>query len=244
MLPHSPANPGNPAVREQPEHAGDIVHLNLADRARAKAKGSLSFNAEQTADILHLVALVQSSLKLASGVMISRDVGAACRLAEQKDQFRSHENTILDAHFRKSASGRGTDRSAPLFVDLIRDLHRFNSCILCLRPTRSSMKQACFAKPGYAACQHLRTETAITAWSSSAASAFPQARGLAHIPNLLTAHKAASEPNEGRSRPMWTPSATRRWTPPRHPNSNRAVSFTHSSINLTLVSPVSYSISS
>ena len=112
------------------EHAGDIVHLNLADRARAKAKGSLSFNAEQTADILHLVALVQSSLKLASGVMISRDVGAARRLAEQKDQFRSHENTILDAHFRKSASGRGTDRSAPLFVDLIRDLHRFNSHIV------------------------------------------------------------------------------------------------------------------
>ena len=59
MSPDTARQSGNPAVVSNLEHAGDIVHLNLADRARP-GQGVLSFNAEQTADILHLVALVQS----------------------------------------------------------------------------------------------------------------------------------------------------------------------------------------
>ena len=86
-----------------------------------------------------------------------------------------------------------------VFVDLIRDPHRFNSHIVSaaypildeaglLRETRIRG----MSTPG--------TETAITAPVVFSGLGPSPARGLVHIPNPLTAHKAASEPNEGRSR--------------------------------------------
>ena len=113
------------------EHAGDIIHLSLAERIRAKAKLSIEFSAEQKASLNHLTGTVQRSLKMAAGVLSSSDVDAAKRLIDQKAAFRSHENTVIDEHFRDTRqTERDALKSGALYVDLIRDLHQINSHIV------------------------------------------------------------------------------------------------------------------
>jgi phosphate:Na+ symporter len=113
------------------EHAGDIIHLSLVQRIKSKAKRSIAFNQQQGAAIAHLTATVQSSLKMASGVLLSGDVDAALRLVDQKDAFRSFENSIIEEHFRDpKAASHDTAKSGALYVDLIRDLHQINSHIV------------------------------------------------------------------------------------------------------------------
>ena len=113
------------------EHAGDIIHLSLAERARSKLRQSIVFDTDQSSSLNHLSATVQASLKLAAGVLASNDTQAAKRLVEQKVVFRSHEKTIIDEHFRKSSSfKRGVAGTTALYVDLIRDMHRINSHVV------------------------------------------------------------------------------------------------------------------
>jgi len=113
------------------EHAGDVIHLNLADRIKAKAKQSISFTLEQHASLDDLCLIISQSLRLATGVLTSSDVEGAKRLVEQKNAFRTLENRIIDEHFRDSGKARGASlRKSALFVDLIRDLHRINSHIV------------------------------------------------------------------------------------------------------------------
>ena len=113
------------------EHAGDIIHLSLAERIRSKAKLSIDFTQEQTNSINHLTDTVQASLKMAAGVLSSGDVDAARRLIDQKAEFRSHENTVLEEHFRETRNiSRDDLKTSALYVDLIRDLHQINSHIV------------------------------------------------------------------------------------------------------------------
>jgi phosphate:Na+ symporter len=113
------------------EHAGDIVHLNLADRIKAKAKQSIAFTVEQQASLDDLCLIISQSLRLATGVLTSSDVEGARRLVEQKNTFRTLENRIIDEHFRDSGKAKGASlRRSALFVDMIRDLHRINSHIV------------------------------------------------------------------------------------------------------------------
>ena len=113
------------------EHAGDVIHLNLADRIKAKAKQSISFSVEQHASLDDLCLIIGHSLRLATGVLTSNDIDGAKRLIEQKNAFRSLENKIIDEHFRDSGKARGASlRKSALFVDMIRDLHRINSHIV------------------------------------------------------------------------------------------------------------------
>jgi len=113
------------------EHAGDVIHLNLSDRIKAKAKESISFDAEQQAALDDLCRIVRDNIRLATGVLSSGDVEGAKRLIAQKDAFRALENKVLDGHFRMGARGKGAalQRSA-LYVDMIRDLHRVNSHVV------------------------------------------------------------------------------------------------------------------
>lgn len=113
------------------EHAGDVVHLNLADRIKAKAKLSITFSVKQHASLDDLCLIISQSLRIATGVLTSSDVEGAKRLIEQKDTFRSLENKIIDEHFRESGKAKGASlRKSALFVDIIRDLHRINSHIV------------------------------------------------------------------------------------------------------------------
>jgi phosphate:Na+ symporter len=113
------------------EHAGDVIHLNLSDRIKAKAKQSITFTVEQHASLDDLCLIISQSLRLATGVLTSSDVEGAKRLVEQKNAFRTLENRIIDEHFRDGGKGRGASlRKSALFVDMIRDLHRINSHIV------------------------------------------------------------------------------------------------------------------
>jgi phosphate:Na+ symporter len=113
------------------EHAGDVIHLNLVDRIKAKAKQSINFSVEQHASLDDLCLIISQSLRLATGVLTSSDVDGARRLIEQKNTFRTLENKIIDEHFRDSGKARGSSlRKSALFVDMIRDLHRINSHIV------------------------------------------------------------------------------------------------------------------
>jgi phosphate:Na+ symporter len=113
------------------EHAGDVIHLNLADRIKAKAKQSIAFSVEQHASLDDLCLIISHSLRLATGVLTSNDIEGARRLIEQKNSFRTLENKIIDEHFRESGKARGASlRKSALYVDMIRDLHRINSHIV------------------------------------------------------------------------------------------------------------------
>lgn len=113
------------------EHAGDVIHLNLVDRIKAKSKQSINFSVEQHASLDDLCLIISQSLRLATGVLTSSDVEGAKRLIEQKNTFRTLENKIIDEHFRDSGKARGSSlRKSALFVDMIRDLHRINSHIV------------------------------------------------------------------------------------------------------------------
>jgi phosphate:Na+ symporter len=113
------------------EHAGDVIHLNLSDRITTKTKESIVFSPEEQASPDDLCLIIHDNIRLATGVLSSRDVEGAKRLIAQKDAFRALENTVLDAHFRGGARGKGAalKRSA-LYVDMIRDLHRINSHVV------------------------------------------------------------------------------------------------------------------
>jgi len=113
------------------EHAGDIIHLSLADRIKAKAKESVAFTDEEQASLDDLCLIIHDNLRMATGVLSSGDVEGAKRLIAQKDAFRALENKVLDEHFRSGSRGRGAAlRRSALYVDMIRDLHRVNSHVV------------------------------------------------------------------------------------------------------------------
>ncbi|HUR43501.1 MAG TPA: Na/Pi cotransporter family protein [Aestuariivirga sp.] len=113
------------------EHAGDVIHLNLSDRIKAKAKESITFTVEEQASLDDLCLIVHDNLRIATGVLSSGDIQGARRLIAQKDAFRALENKVLDQHFRVGRRGKGGAlRRSALYVDMIRDLHRINSHIV------------------------------------------------------------------------------------------------------------------
>jgi phosphate:Na+ symporter len=111
------------------EHAGDIIHLSLADRIKAKIKENVTFEPAENQAIEQVVAIIRDSLKIASGVFGAADVDGARRLIKQKDRFRAIENRIISEQFRGKAKESSLRRGA-LFVDLIRDLHAVNSHVV------------------------------------------------------------------------------------------------------------------
>jgi phosphate:Na+ symporter len=113
------------------EHAGDIIHLNLADRIKSKTKENVSFTESQTEALKELHGLVSNSLRIASNVLASGDVEGARRLIEQKAGFRELEHRIIEQHFEQRTGSRTKSlRASAIFVDIIRDLHRLNSHIV------------------------------------------------------------------------------------------------------------------
>ena len=113
------------------EHAGDIIHLNLADRIKAKTRENVTFTEPQTEALAELQTLVSNSLRIASNVLASGDIEGATRLIEQKAGYRDLEHRIIEQHFeQRTGSRRKSLRASAIFVDIIRDLHRINSHIV------------------------------------------------------------------------------------------------------------------
>ena len=113
------------------EHAGDIIHLNLSDRIRAKIKEGLNFNSDEQAALGELSLIIHNNIRLAASVIMSRDLAAAQHLIGQKDQFRQLENTMMETHFTASLANKARAlRQSALFIDIIRDLHRVNSHVV------------------------------------------------------------------------------------------------------------------
>jgi phosphate:Na+ symporter len=113
------------------EHAGDVIHLNLSDRIKAKARESIAFDIEEQASLDDLCLIIHENLRIATGVLSSSDIQGARRLIAQKDAFRALEQKVLDEHFRVGRRGKGGAlRRSALYVDMIRDLHRINSHIV------------------------------------------------------------------------------------------------------------------
>jgi phosphate:Na+ symporter len=112
------------------EHAGDIIHLSLVDRVKAKIKENIKFLQPENEALDKLAEIVCDALKMASGVFGSGDVAGARRLIEQKGRFRELENTTIRDHFRTGGARAHSLRRDALFVDLIRDFHTIISHVV------------------------------------------------------------------------------------------------------------------
>jgi phosphate:Na+ symporter len=112
------------------EHAGDIIHLSLSDRIKAKIREGIEFASEENEVLDELIGIVLDSLRLAGAVVGSSDVSGARRLIEQKGMFRAIENRIINDQFRNGPVRGKTLRRGALFIDLIRDLHTINSHVV------------------------------------------------------------------------------------------------------------------
>lgn len=113
------------------EHAGDVIHLNLSDRIKAKLKENAMFTLEEQASLDNLCLIIHDNIRLATAVLGSGDVEGAKRLIAQKDAFRLLENKVIDDHFKRgSTNKKAALRRSALFIDIIRDLHRINSHIV------------------------------------------------------------------------------------------------------------------
>jgi phosphate:Na+ symporter len=113
------------------EHAGDIIHLNLSDRIKAKVKEGAIFTTQEQASLDDLCLIIHNNIRLATAVLGSGDVEGAKKLIAQKDAFRLLENQVIDQHFKRgTANKKAALRRSALFIDIIRDLHRINSHIV------------------------------------------------------------------------------------------------------------------
>lgn len=113
------------------EHAGDIIHLNLSDRIKAKVKQAISFTLEEQASLDNLCLIIHDNIRLATAVLTSGDIEGATRLIGQKDAFRQLENSVIATHFGGDRENKAQAlRQSALFIDIIRDLHRINSHIV------------------------------------------------------------------------------------------------------------------
>ncbi|WP_134725650.1 Na/Pi cotransporter family protein [Paracoccus luteus] len=111
------------------EHAGDVIKFSLADRIRTKVKLNVGFTPDQQTALSDLCAITTESLRLVPAAVASNDVGAAARLATQKDRFRRIEDKVVSEHLGSAAAGPMSLRKSALFIDIVRDLHRINSHI-------------------------------------------------------------------------------------------------------------------
>ena len=113
------------------EHAGDIIHLNLGDRIKAKVKQAITFSIEEQASLDNLCLIIHDNIRLATAVLTSGDIEGATRLIGQKDAFRLLENSVIATHFGGGRENKALAlRQSALFIDIIRDLHRINSHIV------------------------------------------------------------------------------------------------------------------
>jgi phosphate:Na+ symporter len=112
------------------EHIGDIVDKSLLELADKKIRHQLRFSDEGWREIEALHGRVLSNLQMALGVFMSRDVGIARNLIDEKVAVREAERQAAENHLARLRAGRreSIDSSA-LHLDVLRDLKRIHSHI-------------------------------------------------------------------------------------------------------------------
>ena len=112
------------------EHIGDIVDKSLLELADKKMRHQLRFSDEGWREIQALHSRVLANLQMALGVFMSRDVGIARRLIDEKVAVRDAERQAAENHLGRLRAGRpeSIDSSA-LHLDVLRDLKRIHSHI-------------------------------------------------------------------------------------------------------------------
>jgi phosphate:Na+ symporter len=113
------------------EHAGDVVARNLLPLAQRRIKRGLSFSAEGFADLVAMLARVQTNLRGSASLLMLDDVRLARQLAEEKAAFRDMESAATRNHFDRLRSGRiDSAETSALHIDALRDLQRINSHLI------------------------------------------------------------------------------------------------------------------
>jgi phosphate:Na+ symporter len=112
------------------EHIGDIVDKSLLELADKKIRHQLRFSDEGWSEIQALHSRVLNNLQMALGVFMSRDVGIARNLIDEKVAVREAERQAAESHLARLRAGRreSIDSSA-LHLDVLRDLKRIHSHI-------------------------------------------------------------------------------------------------------------------
>jgi phosphate:Na+ symporter len=112
------------------EHIGDIVDKSLLELADKKMRHQLRFSDEGWREIQSLHGRVLANLQMALGVFMSRDVGIARKLIDEKVAVRDAERQAAENHLARLRAGRpeSIDSSA-LHLDVLRDLKRIHSHI-------------------------------------------------------------------------------------------------------------------
>lgn len=109
------------------EHAGDIVHRDVAASVGKYVERGFAFTPDGEAEMREVFDRILANLRAAASVFVTENVTAARHLAAEKQVFRTIETRVVAEHFtrlREAAEG-GRDAGA-LHLDLIRDLKRIN----------------------------------------------------------------------------------------------------------------------
>jgi len=84
----------------------------------------VAFPHDQQAALSELCAIISESLRLVPAAVATNDLGAAARLAPQKDRFRRIEDKVVSDHLSGAVCSPTSLRKSALFIDIVRDLHR------------------------------------------------------------------------------------------------------------------------
>jgi phosphate:Na+ symporter len=113
------------------EHIGDIIERSLALLIAKKTQQQVRFSAADKEEIKQLYLCVQTNMKLAFSVFLSGDLNSARNLLEQKTEVRDLEYGAVNRHQKRlREQGHQDINISALYLDILRDLKRINSCLV------------------------------------------------------------------------------------------------------------------
>ena len=106
------------------ERAGDVIDKSLMKLASKQIKNQLSLAPAAKAEIEAMHTRLVDDLQLAVAVFTTGEVGAARRLAGEKEVFRAGERDAIERHFAEVRSGRSAEshEASSLHLDILGEL--------------------------------------------------------------------------------------------------------------------------
>ena len=106
------------------ERAGDVIDKSLMKLASKQIKNQLSLAPAAKAEIEAMHTRLVDDLQLAVAVFTTGEVGAARRLAGEKEVFRAGERDAIERHFAEVRSGRSAENheASSLHLDILGEL--------------------------------------------------------------------------------------------------------------------------
>jgi phosphate:Na+ symporter len=110
------------------EHAGDVVDKGLLGLAAKQIKRGILFAPAEVEPLRRIIDRLQSNLRSAAALLVTKDERVARLLVEEKEAFRNLEAEATAAHFEHLREGRTTSvETSALMLDALRDLKRVNA---------------------------------------------------------------------------------------------------------------------